>query len=118
MPGPIDTVNQLVDAINKGDLERAVALYEATAVLVVQPGTSARGSKQIREALAGFIGLNPTLTSEADEIIEVGDLALYTSRWNLRGTDAEGKPVTMSGESTDILRHREDGRWLIALDNP
>jgi len=24
----------------------------------------------------------------------------------------------MSGESTDVLRRQEDGRWLIVLDNP
>jgi uncharacterized protein (TIGR02246 family) len=118
MAGPIDTVNQLVDAINRGDLERALAAYEPEAVLLVQPGQLARGSIQLREALAGFIALKPTLTSEAQEIIEAGDVALYVGRWNLRGTDPAGKPVAMAGESADILRRQADGRWLVALDNP
>jgi uncharacterized protein (TIGR02246 family) len=118
MAGPIDTVNQLVAAINRGDLDGAVKLYEPGGVLVVQPGKLARGSTQLREALAGFIALKPTLESEALEVIEAGDVALYASRWNLRGTDPAGKAVTLAGESTDILRRQEDGRWLIALDNP
>jgi uncharacterized protein (TIGR02246 family) len=118
MPGPIDTVNRLVDAINRGDLERAAALYEPEAVLVVQPGKLARGPVQLREALAGFIALKPTLRSEAQEVIEAEDVALYLSRWSLRGTDPAGKAVEMAGESADILRRQEDGRWLIALDNP
>jgi uncharacterized protein (TIGR02246 family) len=118
MTGPIDTVNRLVSAINRGDLERAVAVYEPEAVLLVQPGQPARGSTQVREALAGFIALKPTLTSEAQEIIEAGDVALYVGRWNLRGTDPAGKPVAMAGESADILRRQADGRWLVALDNP
>ena len=118
MAGPIDTVNQLVDAINREDLERAVKAYEPGAILLVQPGKPARGSSQLREALAGFIALKPTLTSEAQEVIEAGDVALYMGRWNLRGTDPAGKPVTMAGESADILRRQDDGRWLIALDNP
>ena len=62
--------------------------------------------------------LKPTLTSETQELVEAGDVALYISRWSLRGTDPAGKPVTMAGESADILRRQEDGRWLIALDNP
>ena len=118
MAGPIDTVRRLVDAINRGDLETAVMLYEPDAVLVVQPGTLARGSKQIRDGLAGFIALKATLRSEAEEVVEAGDLALYMGRWNLRGTDPAGKVIVMNGESADVLRRHEDGRWLIALDNP
>ena len=118
MAEPIDTVNQLVDAINRGDLERAVVAYEPGAVLVVQPGQLARGSSEVEKALAGFIALEPTLTSEAQEVIEAGDVAQYIGRWNLRGTDPAGKPVEMAGESADILRRQPDGRWLIALDNP
>jgi ketosteroid isomerase-like protein len=118
MARPIDTVNQLVDAINQGDLDRAVAAYEAGAVLVAQPGQLARGSIQIREALAGFIVLQATLETEAQELIEAGDLALYVGRWSLRGTDPNGKPVAMAGESADVLRRQQDGRWRIAVDNP
>lgn len=118
MAGPIDTVNRLMDAINSGDLKRAATMYEPDAVMVVQPGKLARGAVQLREALAGFIALKPTLKSEAHEVIEAGDVALCVSRWNLRGTDPEGKAVVMDGESADILRRQEDGRWLIALDNP
>ncbi len=118
MAGVIDTVNELVDAINRRDLERAIGAYEPGAVLLVQPGQPARGSIQLREALAGFIALKPTLTSETQEVIEAGNVALYVSRWNLRGTDPAGKPVAMAGESTDVLHRQEDGRWLIAVDNP
>lgn len=118
MTGPIDTVKQLVDAINNRDIERAVAAYERGAVLLVQPGQLARGSTQLKEALAGFIALKPTLRSEAQEFIEAGDIALYMGRWSLRGTDPSGKPVEMAGESADILRRQKDGRWLIVLDNP
>ncbi len=118
MPGPRETVDQLTEAINRGDLEAALALYEPHAVLVAQPGQLARGATQLREALAKFIALEPTLRSEAQEVIEAGDLALYEGRWTLRGVDPSGHTVVMTGESSDILRQQRDGRWLIALDNP
>jgi uncharacterized protein (TIGR02246 family) len=118
MPGPKDTVDQLTEAINRGDLEAALALYEPNAVLVAQPGQLARGATQLREALAKFIALEPTLRSQAQEVIDAGDLALYASRWTLRGMGPAGHPVNMAGESSDILRQQPDGRWLIALDNP
>jgi ketosteroid isomerase-like protein len=116
--GPTTTVDQLTQAINQGNLEAALALYEPNAVLMVQPNQPARGTMQLREALAGFIALKPMLRSEAQHVIEVGDIALYVSRWTLNGTDPSGQAVTMGGESTDILRRQGNGRWLIALDNP
>ena len=65
MPGPIETVNELVQAINSRDLERAVAAYESGAVLVTQPGQLARGTAELREALAEFIALKAVMRSEA-----------------------------------------------------
>jgi len=118
MSTPIDTVNQLSDAINRGDLEAALALYEPNAVLVAQPGQLARGSTELRAALGRFIGLKPELRSETQSVIEVDDMALYTGRWTLRGTDPSGQTTTMGGVSSDILRRQRDGRWLIAVDNP
>ena len=115
---PASTVARLAEAINRGDLDGAVALYEKDAVMVVQPGQLARGAAELRNALAGFIALKPALRMEAERVVEAGDLALYLGRWSLRGTDPSGRPVAMSGESSDILRRRKDGSWLIALDNP
>ena len=115
---PLDAVRQLVEAINSGDLESALGLYEAGASLVAQPGRVAKGAAGLREALAGFIALKPTLTSDEYRIIEAGDVALYCSRWRLRGTDPDGKEIQMDGLSSDVLRRQPNGNWLIAIDNP
>jgi len=118
MRGPIETVDELVQAINTADLERAVATYESDAAFVAQPGQIVRGTMQVREALNGFMAIRPTLRTEARQLIEGEGMALYIGRWSLTGTDPAGKAVAMSGESTDVLRRQSDGRWLIALDNP
>lgn len=115
---PLNAVTQFVNAMNQGDLETALTMYEPGASLVVKPGVVATGTLALREALAGFVALKPTLTSEAHQVIETGDVALYCSRWSLGGTDPAGNPVQMSGRSSDILRRQPDGNWLIALDNP
>jgi uncharacterized protein (TIGR02246 family) len=118
MQAPATTVNELVEAINQGDLGRAVGLYEKDAVLIAQPGKMARGRAELENALAGFIAMKAKLHSEAQQVVEAGDIALYVSRWTLNGTGPDGKPIAMAGESTDILHRQGDGRWLIALDNP
>ena len=118
MKTPIDTVNQLLSAINRGAVEAALALYEPDAVLIAQPGHPARGPDELRAALQQFAALKPILRSRADSVVEMGDLALYVSRWTLHGTDPSDQSVTVGGESSDILRRQRDGRWLIAIDNP
>jgi ketosteroid isomerase-like protein len=108
-----------MEAISRGDLAGAVALYEKDAVLVAQPaGAIARGTAEVRAALAGFVAMNAKLEKTAERVVEAGDIALYIGRWSMRGTWPDGTPVEMGGESADILRRQADGRWLIALDNP
>lgn len=115
---PVDVVNQLIKAINEGNLDAAVACYEAQAIFVVQPGQVATGTKALRDALAGFITMKTTITAETYKIMQTGDLALYTAKWNATGTAPDGAPVKLNGTSSDVLRRQADGRWLIAIDNP
>lgn len=117
-PSPLDAVTQFVNALNQGDPETALSLYEPGASLVVQPGVVATGTSALRAALAEFAALKPTLTTEAYKILEADDLALYCSRWTMHGTDPAGNPVHMNGRSSDVLRRQPDGNWRIALDNP
>lgn len=120
MPGqnPLDTVNKLIEAINRGDLNAAVALYEPQATLVTEPGKPAKGTAAIRAALQDLIALKPTLKGETHQIVEGGDLALFCSKWKLKGAAPDGKPVEMGGASSDVLRRQADGSWLIVIDNP
>ena len=115
---PLETVTQFVNAMNKGDLDTALNMYEPGASLVVQPGTVVTGTPALREALAGFAALKPTITTEAYKIMEADGVALYCSRWSMKGTDPAGNPVHLGGLSSDVFRRQPDGNWLIALDNP
>jgi len=116
---PKDTVSGFVDAINKGDLEAALAFYEAEAVFVVAPGVVVTGTSAIREALAGILSLKPTIESDLHQVLETDDIALFMSQWSMRGTDPAGNTVEENNHrSADILRRQPDGNWLIAIDNP
>jgi|Tabmets5t2r1_1033131.scaffolds.fasta_scaffold03964_2 uncharacterized protein (TIGR02246 family) len=117
-PSPLDTVNKLTEAINKGDVETALSFYHDQAVLIAQPGNIARGKDAICTVLNGFVSLKPSLRGEVHQLVEAGDIALYCSRWILVGTSPEGKHVEMNGISSDVLCRQKDGQWLIAVDNP
>ena len=99
-PNPADVVARLVAAINRCDIETAMTLYAPEAAFVAQPGNVVTGTKALRDALAEFIALKPTITTGAQRLIQAGDVALYCSKWSLRGTDSQGKALRMEGRQT------------------
>lgn len=84
----------------------------------MKPGLVVNGTAGIRQALEGFMALKPTLTIEAQQVVQAGDVAQYCARWNLKGIDSMGTAVQLGGQSSSILRRQGDGRWLFLVDNP
>ncbi|SRR6266568_4991305 len=115
---PTETIDLFARHLNAGDLEAALTLYEPDASFRPQPDTLVSGLPAIREALAGFFALRPTLDGEIQRVLRAGDIALVVNKWRLAGTLPDGTPVQQSGTSTDVLRRQPDGRWLLAIDHP
>lgn len=109
----------LVEALNNGDLEAALALYEPNASFVLDSGQIITGVAAIREVMQGFLALKPEFTMEV-KAVQNGDenIALLRGKWRLSGTGPDGKPMTMSGNSTEVVRRQPDGTWRFIIDNP
>ena len=106
-------------ALNAGNLDALLALYEPNAALAPQPGQVVAGTQSIREALQAFIAMKPTLTMlETKTIMQTGEIALTSSKWHLTGTGPDGSPVTMDGHSAEVSRRQADGTWRIVIDSP
>jgi uncharacterized protein (TIGR02246 family) len=106
------------NAINAGDIEAALKLYEPGACLMPEPGELVSGTAAIRQALAGFLAMKPRLTLDAKKLAETGGIALTTAKWVLEGTGPDGKPMKIEGQSAEVARRQPDGTWLFAIDNP
>ena len=114
-----EQANQLLaEAINSGDLEAAVALYEADATLSPEPGQAVTGAAAIREVFGGFIAMKPTLNIETLASAIVGDTALTQDKWNLKATGSDGSPIDLGGQSTKVIRRQPDGSWKFVIDIP
>jgi len=105
-------------AFADGDLDSAVALYEPEAAFVAQPGAVVTGTEAIREALSGFLALEPMFDLEVRKVFRAGDIALGFDDWTLTGTGPDGETISMSGQTTTVLRQQADGSWLFVIDNP
>ena len=105
-------------AMNAGDLDALLDLYEQEATLIVPPqGRRVTGRDEIRDATAEVLALHPVAEFRLVGKVEHDGLALTHGRWRLTGTDADGQSVDLSGRGTLVSRRQLDGRWRIALDD-
>ena len=114
---PEEVNPQLIDAINRGDLEGALALYEPDAAFVTEEGTVV-GHAAIRPVMEAFIATKPQLTMEPKEVVQTGDIAVTRGTWKLAGTGPDGKPIEMGGRSVEVVRRQADGTWRFVIDDP
>jgi uncharacterized protein (TIGR02246 family) len=110
----------LIDTVNRGDVDAAVALYEPQASYVLDSGQVIAGRAAIREACQNFLAYKPRFTIEVKALRSgEGDLALTTSTWTVTGVNPEdGTPMKVSGKSAEVVRRQADGTWQFVIDNP
>ena len=105
-------------AMNAGDLEGLLALYEPKASFTTQRGQVVTGTAAIRETLAGFLSMKPMISLDTRVLGEADDIALMTAHWRLTGTGPDGSPVELTGNSLEVARWQPDGSWLFVVDAP
>ena len=107
------------DAMDRGDIEAAVALHEPNARWFQESGEVMTGLSEIRAGLQLFMALKPKFTFQVTPLPSGdGSLALTRAKWSLVGIGADGKPVTMAAKSTEVVRRQPDGTWLFVLIAP
>jgi uncharacterized protein (TIGR02246 family) len=107
------------DAIKKEDFATLMNYYTDDAVLVVKPGTIARGKKEIKKAfiaIANYFNNSLIPTQGEMVILEAGDTALVISQTLL---DAEKKEsdYSMDRRATYVFKKNLQGEWLCSIDN-
>ncbi|HEX4523527.1 MAG TPA: SgcJ/EcaC family oxidoreductase [Casimicrobiaceae bacterium] len=115
---PVELDQMFEKALNAGDIDALVALYEPQAALMPSPGNVVTGTAAIREALSGFLAAKPTITTAGRLVAQTGDIALLANKWTLSMTGPDGKPTTMSGNAVEVARRQPAGHWLFAMDMP
>jgi ketosteroid isomerase-like protein len=115
---PAATVQRVSELLGEGALEPLVELYEPDATFAPEPGSAVVGTESIRTALEPFVAMRPRMRGTIQKVLEAGDTALVTYRWQLEGTGPDGSPIRMEGTSSDVLRRRPDGSWGVLIDDP
>ncbi|HKA37498.1 MAG TPA: nuclear transport factor 2 family protein [Thermoanaerobaculia bacterium] len=110
---PEETCRLFREAIRKGDLESALAIYDPEAALLNRDGVIKEGATGLREELAPFAAARADFDFYIKRVIRAGDIALLHTLWN----------VTMPGEqlslyAIEVARRQPDGTWRWLIGDP
>lgn len=110
----------LLAALESGDLETTVSLYEPTATLFKKSGSTVTGHDQIRVANAALIAIKPKFTIEFIKTTLSGDQTIATTRMkaSLVGTAEDGREIHGDIHTLEVLRKQGDGSWRYIIDDP
>jgi len=115
---PAETIRLADEAFNRGDLDTFLSYYENDAVIQFEPAKPVIGMRELRLRFEELMPLKPIATQERIHMIECGDLALATTRWNVSFVNPDGTSISRGGEGTSILRRSADGGWRVIVENP
>lgn len=110
----------LFSALEAGDIETSLAVYEADAVLFKKTGEPLKGHEAIRQNNAFLIGLKPKFAIDFIKTTFSGDGAIATNQMkaSMAGTNADGQTIQREIHTLEVLRKQPDGSWRFIIDDP
>ncbi|HXW95202.1 MAG TPA: SgcJ/EcaC family oxidoreductase [Nitrososphaerales archaeon] len=118
---PSDCDRLLMEAMEEGDIETAVALYEPHAVLLTESGDLMKGRDEIRKHNEEFISLKATTTIDEIRTTISGDGSIATTRMKCTSVFLDprsGNQVRLLTNTFEVVRKQSDGTWRFVIDDP
>ncbi len=111
---PDEMAAAFVQLFNDRDGAGLLGLYAPDAVFTFDGVAFARGASEIKAALDGFLASPMRLKGKYESVVEAGDIALCSLRWEM--LNAEGW-IEQDGVSVEVLKRGGDGKWRFAIDD-
>ena len=113
---PAEAVELVSLAVSDGDLEAALAQYEAGAVLRPWSREPDGDTDGVAEALIWMIDLRLPLSVRIRTVLPAGDLTLVLAERHIAGTGPGFERIQLSGPGATVVRRQQGGSWRIAAD--
>ena len=113
---PAEAVDLVALAVSGGDLETALAQYEAGAMLRPWAGDLAGDTKGIAEALVRLMDLRLPLSARIRAVVPGDGFALVLGERRIAGIGPDGEPIQLTGTGATVVRRQQGGSWRIAAD--
>ena len=114
---PEHAVELMDKAFNAGDLATMLSFYEDAAIIVTEPGKTARGIEELRRFFEQVMQSGSSAKQLKTHVIEVDGVALFLSRWTLESKDTGAGAPARTFVATTVFRRQQDGGWKALIDN-
>jgi ketosteroid isomerase-like protein len=113
---PAEAVELVSMAVSGGDLEVALAQYEAGAVLRPWSREPDGDTDGVAEALIRLIDLRLPLFVRIRAVLPADNLTLVLAERHIAGTGPGFEPIQLSGPGATVVRRQQGGSWRIVAD--
>jgi ketosteroid isomerase-like protein len=115
--GPAGACPHFTEALNRGDLQSAIACFARNGCLITPDATAVHGREQIRPLLAQMVISRTEIRVESATAIGAGETILAQERWRVRAGQPEPARVERSLDATLVLGLIE-GEWKLTIVAP
>jgi uncharacterized protein (TIGR02246 family) len=105
-------------ALDAGDLDAVIELYEADARFVTASGEIIAGRDAIGEMLARLIAAKTRLRGRVIRSIVIDDIAMLYTDFEGTTVDASGEATEIRSDAIEVLRRQPDGTWKLIIGDP
>lgn len=114
---PEDLLPMITAAINAGDPKEVLKYWDEDGCFAMAGGPAAQGHTELLKLYEHRLAFQPAIIEPAENIQQVGDIALVTSTWStrLRKGQIDGR-TSFEGVASLVLRRHADGGWRILID--
>jgi uncharacterized protein (TIGR02246 family) len=118
IPNTPEQAVEIVDrAFNAGDIETILNFYEENAVVVTEPGKTARGKDELRLFFEQVLASKQLARQIKTYVLESDGIALFLSRWTLLEPESVSDSQTRRFIATTVFRKQASGEWKALIDN-
>ena len=117
---PEECDRYLLEAIEAGDIDTCVSLYEPSAVVFKKSGEAISGLDAVRQTYASMSALKPRFAIDfiKSTVSEDGSIGTNRMKASMTWQDAEGKQHNSMFHSLEVIRKQPDGSWRFIIDDP
>lgn len=108
-----DVHEALAKAFNSGDVNTVMGMYDASGIIVPEPGKPVSGREQFEEAINGILAIPGKMEIKTVYCLQTGNIAVGRSEWSI----THNGEVKISAKGIEVMKQQEDGGWKIIVDH-
>src|SRR4051812_11461974 len=92
----------LADAFNTGCIDTIMSMYDASGIIVPEPGKPVSGKAKFEEAIKGILSIKGRMNIKTVYCLQTGDIAVGRSEWDITDNDE----IKISAKGIEVMKQQ------------